>query len=340
MEHWFSLSWFGWGMFKQFQWVHPYFLYAIPFTPFLFTIRRILNRRTRQVVVLSSTKDEVVKDWMVNLRFLLPICMLLAVNLILIALARPQIITERTDRFSEGIDIMLLVDVSDSMLEKDLLPNRLEAAKKVAGNFIKSRVNDRTGLVVFAGEAYSISPLTNDYELLHAYLDEINPNMISTPGTAIGSALAVAINRMRDSDAKGKVIILISDGDNTSGNLNPVTTARVANAYGIKVYTTAIGQLRTQVQEDTLGLITNANSSISELKTIAEAGGGKYFVASNIESLQSVFTAINDLEKVQFKDIFNRDVKDYYQVYLHWAVVFLLIAIIAKSTFIANMLED
>lgn len=340
MEHWFSPSWFGWNTLKLFHWFHPYFLYAIPFIPFLFVIRNILNRRSRQLLVLSSGTKSTEWDWILYLRYLLPIFMGLSIALILIALARPQIVTERTDRFSEGIDIMLLVDVSDSMLEKDLYPNRLEAAKKVAGEFIKSRVNDRIGLVVFAGEAYSICPLTNDYDLLRGYLQEINPKMIGTAGTAIGSAIAVAINRMRDSDGNSKVIILISDGDNTSGNLDPETTARLAQVYGITIYTTAVGRLQSKVSTDTLGLTTSSTANISDLKSIADAGGGQYFIAGNLESLQSVFSSINLLEKVQYKDVFSRDVKDYYQVYLHWAVVFLLLAFISKSTFISNMLED
>lgn len=340
MEHWFSPGWFGWNTLKLFHWVHPYFLYAIPFIPFLFVIRSILNRRARQLLVLSSEKKEMGWDWVVYLRYLMPVFMGLAIALILIALARPQIVSERTDRYSEGIDIMLLVDVSDSMLERDLQPNRLEAAKRVAGEFIKSRINDRIGLVVFAGEAYSICPLTNDYDLLRGYLQDINPNMIKSPGTAIGSAIAVAINRMRDSEGNSKVMILISDGDNTSGNLDPETTARVAQAYGITVYTTAVGQIKQPVIEDTLGLTTLSTANISDLKSIADAGGGQYFVADNIESLQTVFSSINAMEKVQFRNIFNREVKDYYQVYLHWAVVFLLLSIISKSTFISNMLED
>jgi Ca-activated chloride channel family protein len=340
MEQWFSPSWFGWNTLKLFHWVHPYFLYAIPFIPFLFVIRNVLNRRSRQLLVLSSEAKEISGDWIIYLRYLMPFLMGLSIALILIALARPQIVSEKTARFSEGLDIMLLIDVSDSMLERDLHPNRLEAAKRVAGEFINSRVNDRIGLVVFAGEAFSICPLTNDYDLLKGYLQEINPKMINTAGTAIGSAIAVAINRMRDTEGNSKVIILISDGDNTSGNLDPETTARLARAYGITIYTTAVGQIQQPVVTDTLGLAPLYTANISDLKSIAESGGGQYFVANNMESLQSVFSSINTLEKVQFKDIFSREVKDYYQVYLHWAIVFLLLAFISKSTFISNMLED
>src|SRR5258708_15543371 len=137
---------------------------------------------------------------------------------------------------------MIGLDISHSMEMSDLVPNRLEAAKDVARNFISGRLQDRIGLVVFSGDAFSLAPLTTDYDLLYSYLNDISFDMIESRGTAIGSALAVVINRMRESESKSKVCILISDGDNTAGNIDPITSAELAAAYTIKIYTIVVGK--------------------------------------------------------------------------------------------------
>jgi Ca-activated chloride channel family protein len=214
----------------------------------------------------------------------------------------------------------------------------LEAAKKVARNFIKGRLQDRIGLIVFAGEAVSLCPLTTDYELLFGFLDEIDPKMIPTAGTAIGSALAVAVNRMREMPGESKVAILISDGDNTSGNLDPTTSAQLANAFGVKVYTISVGRLRNPLRSDSTA--SAALIDEGQLKNIAGLGNGKYFRATDNSGLETVFKQIDQLEKVKSRDMLSRDVKDFYRIYLYWAVLFLLIAIGTKSTFMTNILED
>jgi Ca-activated chloride channel homolog len=339
MEEWYSLRWFGWGALREFQWAHPYFLYAIPAILIAFWLRNAFHRKARQFLVIHYDATEIGNDWLTRLRYVQPVSVGLALACILMALARPQIVTERTDRFSEGIDIMLLMDVSDSMLEKDLNPDRLTAAKRVARNFIKGRLQDRIGIIIFAGEAYSLCPLTTDYNLLYGFLNDIRPDMIRTAGTAIGSALAVGVNRMRDSKSQSKVAILISDGDNTSGNLDPITAARLAKAFGVRIYTIAVGSTRPLSKQDTLNVVT-ALVDESELQSIAAAGDGKYFRAGDNNALSEVFTQINTLEKVKFRNILFREVKDYYRVYLYWAITLLLIALITKSTFMSNILED
>lgn len=338
MEDWFSLRWFGWNALRDFQWAHPYFLYAIPAILIAFWLRKAFHRKARQFLVIPYEATTIGDNWLTRLRFVQPISAGLALMCILMALARPQIITEHTDRYSEGIDIMLLLDVSDSMLEKDLDPDRLTAAKRVAHNFIKGRLQDRIGIIIFAGEAYSLCPLTTDYNLLYGYLDDIRPDMIRTAGTAIGSALAVGVNRMRDSKSQSKVAILISDGDNTSGNLDPITAARLAKAFGVRIYTIAVGSTRPLVNRDTLNVAARVDES--ELQNIAAAGDGKYFRAGDNNALSGVFTQINTLEKVKFKNVIFREVKDYYRVYLYWAIALLIIALATKSTFMSNILED
>jgi Ca-activated chloride channel homolog len=339
MEQWFSPKWFSYDVIRSYQWVYPYFLYALPFVPLLFWLRSAFHLKHKQKLIITHESVASRRDWLTVLRFTQPVCVAMAICLILICLARPQIISERTDRFSEGIDIMLLLDISDSMMEKDLSPNRLEAAKELARKFIKGRLQDRIGLIVFAGEAVSLCPLTTDYELLYGFLNEIQPDMIPIAGTAIGSALAVAVNRLRETKGDSKVAILISDGDNTSGNLGPVTAAQLAKAFGVKVYSISVGKIKKVTLADTLAS-SNALVDESELQNIAGIGNGKFFRATDNAGLGMVFNQIDQLEKVKSRNVVSRDVDDYYRVYLFWAVLLLLIALGTKSTFMTNILED
>ena len=339
MDPWYSLHWFSWSVIRSFHWAHPYLLYAIAGIPFLFWFRDAMHRKEKQRLIIPYDVGDAAKDWFVYLRLVQPVSTFLALILLIIALARPQIITERNDRYSEGIDIMLLLDISDSMTEKDLAPDRLSAARKVAREFIQGRLQDRIGLIIFAGEAFSLCPLTTDYELLYSFLDDIRPEMINTAGTAIGSALAVAVNRMRDSKSQNKVAILLSDGDNTSGNLDPITAAGLAQVYGLKIYTISVGKPQNKSDSnDTLKIATGADEN--ELQSIAAVGKGTFFRASDNKALGAVFEQINQLEKVKYHDVKFREIKDHYRPYLYWAITLLLVALITKSTFMSNILED
>jgi Ca-activated chloride channel homolog len=204
-------------------------------------------------------------------------------------------------------------------------------------------VQDRIGMVVFAGDAYSLAPLTTDYDLLRESIDAIGFKMIPNDGTAIGSALAVAINRMRDSNAKSKVIILISDGENTAGSLDPELAAQLAYGYGIKLYTIGIGK-DGQVPYDVDGsgklLYVETQMDESNLRQIARIGEGQFFRADSRNALQQVFQQINRMEKTEVTEKRFHDTQDYYQVYLKWALLLLLVWMLLKNTFIANVLED
>jgi Ca-activated chloride channel family protein len=238
---------------------------------------------------------------------------------------------------------MLIIDISESMQMQDFTPNRLEAAKKVATEFINGRFQDRIGVVVFSGEAYSLAPLTSDYKLLSEYIQDINFEMIESRGTAIGSALAVATNRMIASDSKSKVAILLSDGDNTAGNLDPETSARLANAYNIKLYTIAVGKEgRVPFGKDFFGRPRYVENNLDEttLRKIAEIGSGKFYRVTDNEALQSVFEEIDSLEKVEIKETRYKDTTDFYQVYLLWAMILFLAWLLLKSTFMTNILQD
>ena len=198
-------------------------------------------------------------------------------------------------------------------------------------------------MVVFSGDAFSLSPLTTDYELLKSYLDEINFEMIENRGTAIGSALAVVTNRMSESETKSKVCILLSDGDNTAGNIDPITAAELAEAYGIKIYTIVVGKEGlVPFGKDFFGRPNMIENTVDEttMRRIAEIGSGQFFRATDNQALQQVFAKIDQYEKAEIKETRFKDTSDYYFIYLQWGVAFFLIWLLSKSTFMTNVLQD
>jgi len=240
--NWFSLEWFTPTAYHSFDWANGFVLYFVPLVLLLFLFRWLLNTKIQSKLPIALPKQNLEKNWTSYLRILPPLVFALLLALLLVAVARPQRTNEQVEQWSEGIDIALVLDISESMKIEDFKPNRLEAAKNTARSFIEGRLQDRIGLIIFSGEAYSLAPLTTDYELLYNFIEEIDFDKIEKRGTAIGSALAVATNRMRESEAPSKVLILISDGDNTAGNVDPITAAELASAYDIKIYTIAVGK--------------------------------------------------------------------------------------------------
>ena len=311
--------------------------------PFLFVFRWLLAMPLKQKLSSALSTQKLKFQPISLLRFLPDILLGFVLILIVLALARPQKVNTRIERFSEGIDIVVALDISESMVGEDLLPNRLEAAKKVAQDFINGRFSDRIGLVVFAGEAFSLVPLTTDYTLLESFISEIDFSLIQKKGTAIGSAIAVATNRMKLSNAKSKVIILLSDGDNTAGNLDPQLAAQLAKQFNIKIYTILIGKEgKVPIGRDKQGIMLYDDNTIDEttLKNIAKTADGAFFRATNNETLQEIFAKISKYETTEILETRNTQTRDFYQVYLAWAVVFWLIWLILKATFINNFLED
>lgn len=345
ISNWFSLSWFHPSVLENFYWENLNYKYLIFFIPLIFLLRWliVLIFTSRQKLDVALFEDRIKWSWASLLRFIPDVILILMLVLIILALMRPQKINEHIEQWTEGIDIMLALDVSGSMDLKDFTPNRLEEAKKRARKFIEGRFQDRIGIVVFAGDAYSLAPLTTDYQLLYSLIDDINLKMIENDGTAIGSALGVAINRMRESNTKSKVIILLSDGDNTAGNINPITASELANAWNIKIYTIGIGRDgKIPYGKDFFGRTQYIESNLDEgnLRKIAEISKGKFFRATNKNALQNVFDYIDKYEKAEIKETRFKDTKDFYQVYLKWAIVLFLCWIALKSTFINNMMED
>lgn len=254
-------------------------------------------------VQLSTTAalKNPVKGWKHYTRYGLFAIRMLSICLLIIALARPQTNMNRQDISVEGIDIMLATDISSTMLAEDVRPNRLEAAKEVAVDFINSRPDDRIGLVVFSGESFTQCPLTSNHAMLVNLYKEINFGMIDD-GTAIGDGLATAVNRLKESKARSKVIILLTDGINNMGSIDPQSAAEIAELYGIRIYTIGVGTMGTALipVPTQFGMqYQRMEVQIDEalLKKISALTNGKYFRATNRQKLQDVYKEIDRLEK-------------------------------------------
>ncbi len=342
-EPWYSLDWFMPDTLLSFTWERTLFLYLIPAVPLLFLVRWLWRYRFNQKLPVAVTQKELKSSAVTLIRFVPDILLILVMVLMLTSLARPQKTNEKVEQWTEGIDIMMAIDISQSMQIEDFTPNRLQAAKAVAQRFIEGRLQDRIGIVVFSGDAFSLAPLTTDYELLKSYLKEISFEMIENRGTAIGSAMAVVTNRMRESETQSKVCILLSDGDNTAGNIDPITAAELAAAYGIKVYTIVVGKEGlVPYGKDFFGKTQMVENTVDEttMRKIAEIGGGQFFRATDNRALEQVFQRIDQYEKAEIKETRFKDTADYYYNYLNWAIVFLLLWLLTKSTFISNVLQD
>jgi len=343
IEPWYTIDWFLPSAFSSYTWANPLWLWLIPVVPLLFVVRWVTRYYFNQKLPVALVKSDLSSN-PVNLVRLVPeflLCLIAA--LILIALARPQRTNEKIEQWTEGIDIMLAIDISQSMQIEDFQPNRLESAKEVARNFIAGRIQDRIGIVVFSGDAFSLAPLTTDYALLNSYINEMNFEMIENRGTAIGSALAVVTNRMRESESKSKVCILLSDGDNTAGNIDPITSAELAAAYDVKIYTIVVGKEGlVPFGKDYFGRPHLVENTVDEttMRKIAEIGNGKFFRVTDERALHQVFEQINQYEKAEIKETRFKDTSDFYFIYLQWGILFFLVWLLTKSTFMNNVLQD
>ena len=254
----------------------------------------------------------------------LDILRLVIISLLIIALSRPQEISNSVrTKTSSGIDIVIAVDISSSMLAQDLKPNRLEALKTVAAEFINDRQNDRIGLVIYAGESYTKTPVTSDKSIIIKSLNDIVFDGIIQDGTAIGMGLATSVNRLKESKAKSKVIILLTDGVNNSGFIDPSTAADLAANYGIKTYTIGLGSNANALAPIALNPdgsfrfgMTKVEIDEELLESIASKTGGLYFRATNNESLQEIYDEINKLEKTDVEEIRYSDAEEKYRFFI------------------------
>ena len=269
----------------------------------------------------------------------------LALVLIIVAMARPQSVDVSTKtKKTRGIDIVMAIDVSASMLAKDLKPNRLEALKDVAGKFIARRPNDRIGLVEYAGESYTRTPVTSDKNIIFSSLKDIKYNTIITGGTAIGMGLATAVNRIKDSEAKSKIIILLTDGVNNSGFIDPLTASELASEYGIKTYTIGLGSNGMALSPVAIrnGKIqySRIQVEIDEklLKEIAEGTGGKYFRATNNKKLEEIYAEIDQLEKTEIEEFKYYNYEEKFRPLVLWALALLVFEFLLRHTLLKSFI--
>ena len=339
----FSWSWFLPETFQSYEWENPLLLNLLWLIPLLVLIRKFIKFLKKPVLELSLPKSVAKANPWTYLRLIPTGFFFLFLIFVVLALARPQRSNERVEQYTEGIDILLVMDISESMDLQDFSPNRLEAAKKTAIEFINGRFGDRIGMVVFSGEAYSLSPLTNDYELLTSLIEEINFSMIEAKGTAIGSAIAAGTNRMKDSDSPSKVMILLSDGESNAGNVDPIFAAQLATAFGIKIYTIAVGKDgMVPYGTDFFGRPQMVESYLDEstLREISTIGSGQFFRASDGKALNQIFEQIDKLEKTEILENRYKETADFYRIYLFWGMLFFVIWMALKSSFFNNFLLD
>ena len=288
--------------------------------------------------VSEEARNKTIKNNLIHLPFLLK---LLAAAFLILALARPQSSSTWEDSTTEGIDIILSMDISGSMLAEDLKPNRMEASKDVALSFISKRVNDRIGLVIFSGESFTQCPLTTDHNVLVNLFKDVKSGMIED-GTAIGMGLATGVNRLKNSKAISKVIILLTDGVNNQGLVAPLTAAEIAKKFGIRVYTIGVGTegYAPYPFQTPFGIqYQDVEVQIDEktLQDIATITDGKYFRATNNKSLIEIYEDINKLEKSKIETTEYHKRKEEFLPYALLALFLLTLSFVLKSTFLKSI---
>ena len=303
-------------------------------------------RNAHAAVQLSSTESlqrqpKSLRVWLIHVPFVLRIAVIMLLSL---ALARPQLSNRWQAESTEGIDIMMALDISGTMLGEDLKPNRLEAAKAVATEFVLSRPNDQIGLVVFAGESFTQCPLTTDHAVLVNLFQSVKFGMIED-GTAIGLGLANAVNRMKDSPTKSKVVILLTDGSNNRGDIDPQTAAEIAKTFGIRVYAIGVGSYSDEVrvpiytpygvQYGTMRSEFDENT----LRSIARTTGGEYFRATDNKSLRSIYQQIDQLEKTKIRVREYSKRTEYFMPFLTAALLCLLLEVLIRFFVLRTITE-
>lgn len=319
---------------KEFFWL----LLALPLAIVWYLFKH--NQQSAELKISTIKGFKLTNSWLPKLKHLLFALRLIALALLIVAMTRPRTVDVSTKtKTTRGIDIVMAIDVSASMLAKDLLPNRLEALKKVAGEFIKGRPNDRIGIVEYAGESYTKTPITSDKAIVLRSLSDVKYNTIIEGGTAIGSGLATAVNRLKDSKAKGKVIILLTDGVNNSGFIDPKIASELAVEYDIKTYTIGLGTNGMALSP--VGILPNGSFQYARvqveidealLKEIAKATGGKYFRATNNKKLQEIYEEINKLEKTDVEEFKFYNYEEKFRPLVILAGLLLLLELLLRFT--------
>jgi len=329
------------------EFLNPEYFFLLALIPIVVLWNYFNKNKINNSIRFSNTNAfEGLNNFYSILKSSLKIIRLVSLVLIIIALARPQVIDTSTRvKTNSGIDIIMAIDVSASMLAKDLKPNRLDALKNVADEFIKNRVSDRIGLVEYAGESYTKTPLTTDKSIILQSLREIKYNNIIEGGTAIGMGLATSVNRIKDSKAKSKVIILLTDGVNNAGFIDPITAAELAKEFQIKIYSIGLGTnglALSPVGIDVRGKFNYANVQVEIdeklLTQISEMTGGKYFRATDNNRLEEIYSDINKLERTEIEEFKYYSVDEKFRYFLVPAILLIVFELVMKFTILRSFI--
>ena len=324
---------------KQLHFDSPWWFLALLLIPLMVYWKYYSGRSSQDIIIMSDLSGlPATRGWKEKLMPYLPVLQLLAFIFFIIALARPQLSLTEEKVKAEGIDIMLVMDLSSSMLSKDFDPDRLEVSKMVAKEFVQKRVHDRIGLVVFSGESFTQCPLTTDHNVVTDFLTSLKVGMLQD-GTAIGMGLATAVNRLKDSDTKSKIIILLTDGVNNAGYIDPNTAAEIAREYNVKVYTIAVGtmgQALSPVNRRSDGQYMFAMSKVEIdvelLQQISNMTDGKYFRAIDRASLENIYAEIDRLEKTEIEVNVYKRYKDEFRMFVYLGLLAWLLWYVLSQT--------
>lgn len=318
------------------SWANPEFFWLLLFIPgyLIFRVWKFTGKKESALTFSSIRKfSDIPSGWKSYLTWLTPIIYSVAFSMIVIALARPQLQNTTVERSAEGIDIVISLDISSSMLAEDIKPNRLIASKELARDFVDKRISDRIGINVFARESFTVVPPTLDYNLLKNMLETIDIGMVRD-GTAIGMGIATAINRLKDSNAESKVIILLTDGMNNAGEIDPITAGDMASSFDIRIYSIGVGSRGTApypVDDPIFGRrYQNVEVNIDEemLIQISEQSGGKYWRATNKEEYSQIYNEIDQLEQSEIEEIIYIDYEEQYFPYLLAGILLVILGFV------------
>ncbi|MBV8254977.1 MAG: VWA domain-containing protein [Chitinophaga sp.] len=329
---------------KNIEFAYPAFFWLFLLVPVM--VYWYISRRKRQQGVMMVSSLEGLKglpvSWKVTFRPLLLILRILAFSALVVALARPQTSNTSENIDSEGIDIVMAIDISGSMLAQDLSPNRMEAAKNVAMEFVDKRISDRIGLVVFSGESFTMCPITTDHGVLKNQIMQVKSGML-TDGTAIGMGLATAVDRLRSSHAKSKVIILMTDGVNNTGLIDPLTALEIAKAYKIRVYTIGVGTIGKapfpMPMPDGSVQTVMQDVQIDEplMKKISKETGGQYFRATNTGDLQHIYSEIDKMEKTKVEITSYKKFAEHFFLFAMIGLACILLEVVLRYTLFRSL---
>ncbi len=330
-------------MFNNITFAFPYVLYFLLLIPLIMFWYWKQNRKRSAAITYSNLEifRGLNKTLRERLRHLPMILRLIALSLLIIALSRPQSFSSGENVYTEGIDVAMLLDISGSMLAEDFKPNRLEAAKNVIDEFVAGRTTDKIGLVVFASESFTQCPLTIDYPVLRGLLKEIKSGIIED-GTAIGTAIANGVNRLKDSKAKSKVIILLTDGVNNSGEIDPITAAQIAKKFGIRVYTVGVGTMGEapypfQTPFGKRYQMVPVEIDEKVLNEVAKITDGNYYRATDNKKLEEIYKIIDTLEKTRVEITSYRKAKELFYGWLAAGLFFILLELVLSKTYLRKL---